>query len=114
MFYELLTCILYMPMLNVVRKKMSVMTSINSLLTLSLLTICITVAWGQPVEVSIIDFYGPVTNEAALRKCLPLHEGDSLHFLTESDDSGYQKLKKETIDCLLGQPMIKQADIAFI
>lgn len=87
------------------------MTRINTLLTLSTLIIFTTITWGQSSQVGIIDFYGTITNEGELRKCLPFTVGDTVNFLTES---AYPKAKKEIVNCLLGHEGIKQADMSFV
>jgi hypothetical protein len=87
------------------------MAKINLPFTILLLIINTTTIWGQPKQVGIIDFYGTINNEAELKKCLPFNVNDTVHFLTES---AYPKAKKAIVDCLLGQPKIKQADMSFI
>ena len=87
------------------------MTRINSLLAILFLIINTTTIWGQPSQVGIIDFYGTISNDVELRKCLPFITNDTVRFLTAS---AYPKAKKAIVDCLLGQPNIKQADISFI
>jgi hypothetical protein len=87
------------------------MIKTNSLFTLFFLVVSTTVVWAQPTQAGIIDFYGPISNEAELRKCLPFVVNDSLQFLTEE---AYPKVKKAMIDCLLSQPKVKQADVSFV
>ena len=66
---------------------------------------------GQPSQVGIIDFYGVVSKQNDLKKCLPFSENDTLIFFTET---AFPIAKKKIIDCLLTQDNIKQADISFI
>jgi HEAT repeat protein len=87
------------------------MKKIASLLTISALTICLTTALGQTKQVGILDFYGTITNEADLRKCLPFKVGDTLDYLTET---AFPTVKKIVEDCLLAQPKIKQAEVSFV
>ena len=87
------------------------MTKSNSFLAILVLIINSNALWGQPNQIGIINFYGTISNDAELRKCLPFITNDTVRFLT---GSAYPKAKKAIVDCLLSQPMIKQADISFI
>lgn len=66
---------------------------------------------GQPTQVGTIDFYGTVSNETDLKKCLPFDENDTVAFF---DKNAYSNAKGKIIECLLRQTNIKQADISII
>ena len=86
------------------------MTKLFSLIILNLI-IKITPLSAQPNQVGIIDFYGVVSKQNDLKKCLPFHENDTLTFFT---DTAFPIARKKIIDCLLTLDNIKQADISFI
>jgi len=83
--------------------------------TLTLLFVIIsTIGVGcQPMQVALIDFYGPRSNEAELRACLPFKVNDTIQILTDS--ATYYGARKAILDCFKkAQPKIKQADLGFV
>jgi len=88
-----------------------IVTKTKLFVSLFLLLISTRYASGQTSKIGVIDFYGSVSNEKELRKCLPFIEKEVVKFLNEADAP---KAKTEIIDCLLKQPGIKQANVNFV
>ena len=75
-----------------------------------------TVVWCQSMEVGVIDFYGPRSDDMELRSCLPFREYDTIELDSiASSLTTLSKYKQTLLDCFKrAQPNIKQVDLAFV
>ena len=83
-------------------------------LTIFFFFISTTNIWCQPMQVGIIDFYGPRSRstDMELKKCLPIKENTTIQM--DSIES-YFKNKEAILDCFkLTQPKFKNIEVSFI
>ena len=82
-------------------------------LTLLFVIISVTDVACQSMQVGVIDFYGPRSNDTELRNCLPFGVNDTIQILTDS--ATYYGAKKAILGCFKkALPKIKQADLGFV
>ena len=96
-------------------RKLLIMKGTNQLLAFLMIGLSIQAVRGQSPQVGIIDFYGVRSIKTDIRKCLPFKENDTINFLlTLPDTTGYAKLNRTIIGCLLVNPEIKRAKMEFV
>lgn len=92
------------------------MEKLSKTLTLLFFFISTTDIWCQSVQVGIIDFYGPRSNDMELKNCLPFKENDIINL--DSIGSSFTSVfeyKQAILDWFKQtQPKIKQAELSFI